>query len=129
MFTVPEQYVDNKKMELMLKELSSLFYRVCKFYTNGNYNYDISIKEFSFLMSQHPEKKWINCEVFVESIKFKLKFMVSKDGFVYKDCVSFLDEKECTQEDIINLVEKTNLLELLRKKITSIKESFITGKI
>jgi hypothetical protein len=128
-FTVPDEYAEDKKLELMLKELSSLFFRVCKFYTNGSSDYHIKVKNLSFLMTQQPERKWIKCEVNVDSEKFKLVFRANKDGFVYKDCIAYLDEKECTQEDIVSFVEKTNLLDLLRAKIANVKASFIIGTV
>ena len=129
MFTVPDEYADDRRLELMLKELSSLFFRVCKFYTNGSSDYNIKVQDLSFVMNQQPERKWIKCEVNVVSEKFKLVFMANKDGFVYKDCMAYLDAKECTQEDILSFVEKTNLLELLRAKIANVKASFIIGSI
>ena len=128
-FTVPDEYAEDRKLELMLKELSSLFFRVCKFYTNGSSDYNIKVKDLSFLITQHPERKWIKCEVNLASEKFKLYFMANKDGFVYKDCMAYLDTKECSQEDILTFVEKTNLLELLRAKIANVKASFIIGSI
>lgn len=127
MFTVPDEYAADKKLELMLKELSSLFFRVCKFYANGSFEYSIKLKNLHFLISQQPEKKWIKCEVNITSEQFKLVFMVNKDGFVYKDCIAYLDAKQCNQEDILSFVEKTNLLEILRAKIANVKSSFIIG--
>lgn len=129
MFTVPEEYADDKRLELMLKELSSLFFRVCKFYNNGSNTYSIKINDLFFIMNQYPEKKWIICEVSVDSEKFKLSFMVNKDGFVYKDCMAYLAGKECTQEDILSFVEKINLLDVLRDKIANVKASFIIGSV
>lgn len=129
MFTVPDEYADDKKLELMLKELSSLFFRVCKFYINGSSNYNIKLKNLHFLIAQQSEKKWIKYEVNVTSEKFKLVFMVNKDGFVYKDCIAYWDAKECNQEDILSFVKKTNLLEILRSKIANVKSSFIIGSV
>lgn len=127
MFTVPEEYIEDKQLELMLKELSSLFFRLLKIYNLGNDNLTLKLKELYVTINKVTEKKYIKCLVTMEKEQFKLSFRATPDGFAFKDCSALWNNKDCNEKDILSFATQTNILNLLRDKLANAKESFILG--
>lgn len=127
MFTVPEEYIEDKQLELMLKELSSLFFRLLKIYSLGNDSLTVKLQDLFVTINKIPEKKYIKCQVIVEKEQFKLVFSATPDGFVFRDCNALLNNKECNEKDIVSFVSRTNILKFLREKLANAKENFILG--
>ena len=126
MFTVPQKYQDNNSLDFMLKELSFLFCKLNYYYQNNAGAINIKVDNIEILVEKRKLHKWaISYQVELKPENFSLTFNSSTDGLVFKECKSFIEGVECTEEDIIKLVKKTNLLELLRNKIEIAKQSFI----
>lgn len=126
MFTVPSKYQDNNSLDFMLKELSFLFYKLNYHYQNNAGAININLENFEILVEKRKIHKWIiSYQVQLNPTNFSMTFKSTTDGLVFKECKSFIEGVECIQEDIINLVNKTNLLEILRNKIETAKQSFI----
>ena len=121
MFTVPHQYQDNQPLEFMLKELSFLFRKLSSYYTGET----INLKDLKIRVEKTHGIKWDSYQVNLEPEDFSLFFCSSRDGFIFKECSASLSGINCNENDILNLVEKTNLLDNLREKIKSAKENFI----
>ena len=126
MFTVPSKYQDNNSLDFMLKELSFLFCKLNYYYQNNAGAINIKVNNFEILVEKRKLHKWvIGYDVQLKPENFSMTFKSTTDGLVFKECKSSIEGIECTEEDIVNLVKKTNLLEILRNKIETAKQSFV----
>ena len=126
MFTVPKEFLDDKQLELMLKEISFLLYKIFKFVDKKNH---IIFKLTNFIIDMHQKhdaiSNWSFVGVKIEQLNLLLSFFVSKDGLIFRDLECKLNNEPITETQLEKLSLSTNLLASLREKNKQLTKNFV----